>query len=112
MTSFKLNKSLDVLMNRTTGGAQSRYYRRENGKFIINLGGKDYTYENYGDFLLQNRGFNTNVDGSNGSFVTGHLNENRITIDTSVRDTTQDVSPEILLLVIYYLMIKILIEKL
>jgi hypothetical protein len=94
MTSFKLNKSLDVLMNRTTGGAQSRYYRRENGKFIINLGGKDYTYENYGDFLLQNRGFNTNVDGSNGSFVTGHLNENRITIDTSVRDTTQDVSPE------------------
>lgn len=94
MTSFKLNKSLDVLMNRTTGGAQSRYYRRENGKFIINLGGKDYTYENYGDFLLQNRGFDTNVDGSNGSFVTGHLNENRITIDTSVRDTTQDVSPE------------------
>lgn len=94
MTSFKLNKSLDVLMNRTTGDAQSRYYRRENGKFIINLGGKDYTYENYGDFLLQNRGFNTNVDGSNGSFVTGHLNENRITIDTSVRDTTQDVSPE------------------
>ena len=94
MTSFKLNKSLDVLMNRTTGGAQSRYYRRENGKFIINLGGKDYTYENYGDFMLQNRGFNTNVDGSNGSFVTGHLNENRITIDTSVRDTTQDVSPE------------------
>jgi hypothetical protein len=94
MTSFKLNKSLDVLMNRTTGGAQSRYYRRENGKFIINLGGKDYTYENYGDFMLQNKGFNTNVDGSNGSFVTGHLNENRITIDTSVRDTTQDVSPE------------------
>lgn len=94
MTSFKLNKSLDVFMNRTTGGAQSRYYRRENGKFIINLGGKDYTYENYGDFMLQNKGFNTNVDGSNGSFVTGHLNENRITIDTSVRDTTQDVSPE------------------
>lgn len=94
MTSFKLNKSLDVLTNRTTGGAQSRYYRRENGKFIINLGRKDYTYENYGDFLLQNRGFNTNVDGSNGSFVTGHLNENRITIDTSVRDTTQDVFPE------------------
>lgn len=94
MSSFKLNKSLNVLMNKATGSAQSRYYRRENGKFIINLGGKDYVYENYGDFMLQNRAFNTNVDGSNGSFITGHLNENRITINTSVRDTSQDVTPK------------------
>ena len=44
--------------------------------------------------MLQNRAFNTNVDGSNGSFITGHLNENRITINTSVRDTSQDVTPK------------------
>lgn len=94
IASTKLNKSLDVLMNRTTGGAKSRYYRRENGKFIINLGGKDYVYENYGDFMLKNRAFNTNVDGSNGSFVVGHLNENRITINTSVRDSSQDATPK------------------
>lgn len=94
ISSFKLNKSLNAMMNRTTGGGTSRYYRRENGKFIINLGGKDYVYENYGDFMLRNRAFNTNVDGSSGSFVKGVLNENRITINTKVRDTTQDVAPK------------------
>lgn len=92
--STKLNKSLNVLMNRASAGVQSKYYRKENGKFIINLGGKDYTYENYGEFMLKNRAFNTNVDGSKGSFVVGHLNENRITIDTSVRDTSQDATPK------------------
>lgn len=94
IASTKLNKSLNVLMNRASDGVQSRYYRKENGKFVINLGGKDYVYENYGDFMLKNRAFNTNVDGSNGSFVVGHLNENRITIDTSVRDSSQDVTPK------------------
>ena len=91
-SSIKLNKSLNVFQNRATGNAQSRFYRRENGKFIINLGGKDYVYENYGDFMLQNRAFNTNVDGSDGSFVNRYLNEKLITIDTRVRDTSEDVT--------------------
>ena len=91
-SSIKLNKSLNVFQNRATGNAQSRFYRRENGKFVINLGGKDYVYENYGDFMLQNRAFNTNVDGSDGSFVNRYLNEKNITIDTRVRDTSQDVA--------------------
>ena len=90
--SIKLNKSLNVFQNRATGNAQSRFYRRENGKFIINLGGKDYVYENYGDFMLQNRAFNTNVDGSDGSFVNRYLNEKNVTIDTRVRDTSEDVT--------------------
>lgn len=91
-SSIKLNKSLNVFQNRSTGNAQSRFYRRENGKFIINLGGKDYVYENYGDFMLQNRAFNTNVDGSDGSFVNRYLNEKNVTIDTRVRDTSEDVA--------------------
>ena len=91
-SSIKLNKSLNVFQNRATGNAQSRFYRRENGKFIINLGGKDYVYENYGDFMLQNRAFNTNVDGSDGSFVNRYLNEKNVTIDTRVRDTSEDVA--------------------
>lgn len=91
-SSIKLNKSLNVFQNRATGNAQSRFYRRENGKFVINLGGKDYVYENYGDFMLQNRAFNTNVDGSDGSFVNRYLNEKNVTIDTRVRDTSQDVA--------------------
>lgn len=93
MASFKLNKSFNTMMNRTTGNGTSRYYRRENGKFIINLAGKDYVYENYGDFMLKNRGFTTNVDGSKKGFVSGYLNENRITINTAVKDSTEDVSP-------------------
>ena len=91
-SSIKLNKSLNVFQNRATGNAQSRFYRRENGKFVINLGGKDYVYENYGDFMLQNRAFNTNVDGSDGSFVNRYLNEKNVTIDTRVRDTSKDVT--------------------
>lgn len=91
-SSIKLNKSLNVFQNRATGNAQSRFYRRENGKFIINLGGKDYVYENYGDFMLQNRAFTTNVDGSDGSFVNRYLNEKNVTIDTRVRDTSEDVT--------------------
>ena len=91
-SSIKLNKSLNVFQNRATGNAQSRFYRRENGKFVINLGGQDYVYENYGDFMLQNRAFNTNVDGSDGSFVNRYLNEKNVTIDTRVRDTSEDVA--------------------
>ena len=94
LSSVKLNKSLNVMRNRGINGTQSRYFRRENGKFIVNLGGNDYTYENYGDFMLKNRAFNTNVDGSSGSFVIGVLDENEISINTRIRDTTQDVNPE------------------
>ena len=93
MASFKLNKSFNTMMNRTTGNGTSRYYRRENGKFIINLAGKDYVYENYGDFMLKNRGVTTNVDGSKKGFVSGYLNETRISINTAVKDSTEDVSP-------------------
>lgn len=92
LSSVKLNKSLNVMRNRGINGTQSRYFRRENGKFVINLGGKDYVYENYGDFMLQNRAFNTNVDGSDGSFVNRYLNEKNITINTRVRDTSEDVT--------------------
>lgn len=94
MNSFKLNKSFNTMMNRTTGNGESRYYRRENGKFIINLAGKDYVYESYGDFMLKNRAFTTNCDGSKKGFVSAYVNENKVTINTSVRDTTGDVTPK------------------
>lgn len=94
MNSFKLNKSFNTMMNRTTGNGTSRYYRRENGKFIINLAGKDYVYESYGDFMLKNRAFTTNCDGSKRGFVSAYVNENKVTINTSVRDTTGDVAPK------------------
>ena len=92
LSSVKLNKSLNVMRNRGINGTQSRYFRRENGKFIVNLGGNDYVYENYGDFMLKNRAFNTNVDGSSGSFVNRYLNEKNVTINTRVRDTSGDVA--------------------
>lgn len=94
MSSFKLNRSLSAVRNTTINGTPSLYYRRENGKFILNLAGKDYVYENYGDFILQNRAFNTNIDGSNGSFVNKYIDINNLAIDASVKDKTTMINPK------------------
>lgn len=86
MSSIKLNRSMTAITNKTISGGTSNIFKRENGKFIVTLGNKSYTYESYADFILQNRGFNTNVNGTTNNFVTRVLNENRITIDSKVLD--------------------------
>ncbi len=85
-----LNRS-SMAMNATES---NKIVRRENGKFIINLGGKDTTYNNYGDFIVQNRGFKTNMKRTNGEFVTRYIDEKHVTIDGKSRDTTNDVQVE------------------
>lgn len=85
-----LNRS-SIAMNATDKG---KIVRRENGKFIVNLGGKDTTYNNYGDFIVQNRGFKTNMKRTNGEFVTRYIDEKHVTIDGKSRDTTDDVKVE------------------
>lgn len=88
--SMKLNKSLNAFK-----GAPSTVYERRNGKFVVKLAGQEIEYENYGDFMLSNRAFNTNVySDKNGNFVTGHMSEGRITINTRVRSTKEDVTPQ------------------
>lgn len=84
-----LNKSMSVMKNKTTTGGKSVLFNRTNGKFVINLGGKEQVYESYGDFLLKNGGFNTNVTRINGSFVSGKVKENHLTIDVKVVDNAE-----------------------
>ena len=85
--SIKLNRTNTPITNRTKNGLIPKLFRRENGKFIVTLNNKDYVYESYADFILQNKGFTTNVDGSTGSFVTGFLNEDNLTIDSVIKQT-------------------------
>lgn len=91
---MKLNKSLNVLTKTGPTGAYSNFQHRENGKFIVTIGGKTRIYESYGDFMLKNRAFNTNVDGTANGFVTRYLNEDFITIDTIAKDTSKNVQPK------------------
>lgn len=85
-----LNRS-SIAMNANDEG---KIVKRENGKFIVNLGGKDTAYNNYGDFIIQNRGFKTNMKRTNGEFVTRYIDEKHVTIDGKSRDTTNDVQVE------------------
>lgn len=85
----------NVVLNRSSmamnANDKGKIVRRENGKFIVNLGGKDTTYNNYGDFIVQNRGFKTNMKRTNGEFITRYIDEKHVTIDGKSRDTTDDV---------------------
>lgn len=60
-------------------------FSNTNNGFDINLGGKNYHYRDYADFLVQNGAFETNIQADdNGSFVKFVMNEGRITADTSI----------------------------
>lgn len=63
-------------------------FSNTNNGFDINLGGKNYHYRDYADFLVQNGAFETNIQAdNNGSFVKFVMNEGRITADTSIAQT-------------------------
>ena len=85
----EINRTESVVTNKTSTGNTPKFFSRKDGKFIIHLGGQDFVYKNYGDFIIQNEGFTTNVDGSKGSFTIGYLNEDSLTIDAVVRDSSE-----------------------
>lgn len=85
----EINRTQSVITNKTSTGNTPKFFSRKDGKFIIHLGGQDFVYKNYGDFIIQNEGFTTNVDGSKGSFTIGYLNEDSLTIDAVVRDSSE-----------------------
>ena len=85
----EINRTQSVINNKTSTGNTPKLFSRKDGKFIIHLGGQDFVYKNYGDFIIQNEGFTTNVDGSKGSFTIGYLNEDSLTIDAVVRDSSE-----------------------
>lgn len=88
-TRVEINRTESVVTNKTSTGNTPKFFSRKDGKFIIHLGGQDFVYKNYGDFIIQNEGFTTNVDGSKGSFTIGYLNEDSLTIDAVVRDSSE-----------------------
>ena len=70
-------------------------FSNTNNGFDINLGGKNYHYRDYADFLVQNGAFETNIQADdNGSFVKFVMNEGRITADTSIVQTPNVQSTE------------------
>lgn len=70
-------------------------FSNTNNGFDINLGGKNYHYRDYADFLVQNGAFETNIQAdANGSFVKFVMNEGRITADTSIAQTPDVQSTE------------------
>ena len=64
------------------------YMHKENGKFVIDLGGVKTTYDSFGDFVLQENAFNTN-QGRNeqGGYFDNTDKVNSLYIDISVLDT-------------------------
>lgn len=86
--SVKLNRSALGFTKRTTsGGVPSIFsWDANSGKFTLNLNEEKIVYSNYADFVTQNNGFQVNVyQNEDGSFVTRYMNENRITVDTGIR---------------------------
>lgn len=75
-------------------GRSDTVFNQESGNFVVTLGGKTFTYANYGDFLVKTNGFLVDVQYTkNGGFITRTLNEERITLDMSVKEKL-DERPE------------------
>lgn len=91
LRSVKLNKSLKIMENTKESTDKRKIVRRENGKFIINLAGEDIVYDSYGDFMLKNRGFNININRHNGGFVKRYINEDRLSINATIKDNSDNV---------------------
>ena len=71
------------------------YMYKENGKFVINIGGVKTAYENFGDFVLKENAFNTN-QGTNrfGGYFDNTDKANSLYIDVSViKASDKDSSP-------------------
>lgn len=61
------------------------YMYKENGKFIINLGGIKTSYNSFGDFVLQENAFNTNQGrNSQGGYFDNTDKVNSLYVDISV----------------------------
>ena len=61
------------------------YMHKENGKFVIDLGGVKTIYDNFGDFVLQENAFNTNQGrNAQGGYFDNTDKVNSLYIDISV----------------------------
>lgn len=82
--NFVINRSQIGMTKQTKSGGTPRIFTWNGENFIVHLGGKDYTYKNYGDFIFQTAGFTTNLVSKNGSFVTRYIDTRHVTMDTHI----------------------------
>lgn len=82
--NFVINRSQIGMTKQTKSGGTPRIFTWNGENFIVHLGGKDYTYKNYGDFIFQTAGFTTNLMSKNGSFVTRYIDTRHVTMDTHI----------------------------
>ena len=94
LEGLTINRSEEAISGKLKTGANSHYVTRENGKYNLHINNKVITYENYGDFIIKNRAFNTNIDGRNNGFGHYETNTERISINTTIRNTDNDVAPD------------------
>ena len=85
-STIYINRSKAIFNKTTKSGGKPKYFKWENNKFILNINNNEITYNNYGDFILQNGGFTTDIVSENGTFVQRIMNQNRITIDLKARE--------------------------
>lgn len=95
VSEMQLNRSKMAVTNKGYEDSSSRIFRRENGKFIVTLGKdkngnpKEYVYENYGDFILKNKGFTTDVyNDEKNNFVTRLLDTSNFNITGKIKDNS------------------------
>lgn len=93
LEGLTINRSEEAISGKLKTGANSHYVTRENGKYNLHINNKIISYENYGDFIIKNRAFNTNIDGRNNGFGHYETNTERISINTTIRNTDNDVAP-------------------
>lgn len=91
LPTIKINRSMQSITGKTKEGGTTRYINREGGKFNLTLNNTTTSYESFGDFIVQSRGFTTNVVNRQGSFGNKVTNFERLSIDTNVRDVSGDV---------------------
>ena len=76
--NIKLKRSSNAFNNTPTNKRDSKlYYKTKGRKFAINLGENIVEYDSYGDFIVKNGGFKTNVFAdSEGKFIEKIPNSN------------------------------------
>ena len=81
--------------NKEDNHKENRYFYKENGQFIVEIGGEKTSYYNFGQFVLDNNAFNTTQgQNKNGSFYNNADKINSIYIDVAIdKIPDSEISP-------------------
>lgn len=86
MKRVRVNRSSIGFNKKDRNGVTPNMIDTSDGKFTVKLGGKTLVYENYGDFIHKSGAFIMDVGLRKGSFITKTLNDERLTIDMTIKD--------------------------